>query len=61
MSPDGPSVDVFDLAEESSSENTTPDMDPNILYVKLKEAQCTNAVTVGELTKLKAKVCEKEK
>ncbi|ESO88045.1 hypothetical protein LOTGIDRAFT_126878, partial [Lottia gigantea] len=50
-----PTVEVFDLPE-SSSEDTSPDMDPQALFVKLKEAQYKNAVAEAELAKLKAKI-----
>ena len=32
-------VEVFDLRDESSSESVTPDMDPHILFIKLKEVR----------------------
>jgi len=34
---DNPIVEVFELAEDSSSESVTPDMDPQVLFIKLKE------------------------
>ena len=30
-------VEVFDLQDESSSESVTPEMDPHVLFIKLKE------------------------
>lgn len=46
--------------DESSSETTTPELDAQVLFVKLKEAQYKNAVSEAELAKLKAKMilCE---
>ena len=48
-------AEVFDLPE-SSSEGVTPDMDPEVLFIKLKEAQYRNAVSEAELAKVKARV-----
>ncbi|XP_060604965.1 neurabin-1-like isoform X4 [Ruditapes philippinarum] len=50
-----PVVEVFDL-QESSPDDISPDMESQALFVKLKEAQCKNAVLEAEITKLKAKL-----
>ena len=49
-------IEVFDLPDESSSEGVTPEMDPQVLFIKLKEAQYRNAVSEAELAKVKARV-----
>ncbi|XP_074649751.1 uncharacterized protein LOC141904968 isoform X4 [Tubulanus polymorphus] len=51
----GNNIEVFDL-EESSSESITPDMDAQVLFIKLKEAQYKNAVAEAEVAKLKARL-----
>ncbi|KAL4217525.1 protein phosphatase 1 regulatory [Mactra antiquata] len=50
-----PVVEVFDL-QESSPDDISPDMEAQALFVKLKEAQCKNAVLEAEITKLKARL-----
>ena len=39
-------IETFDLAEDSSSDSITPDMDSQVLFIKLKEVgyKCTNAL-----------------
>lgn len=32
-----PTIEVFDLPEDSSSDGVTPEMDPQVLFIKLKE------------------------
>ncbi len=41
---------------ESSSEAVTPDTEPHMLFIKLKEAHYRNAVSDAELAKVKARV-----
>ncbi|XP_013422098.1 neurabin-1 isoform X13 [Lingula anatina] len=48
-------IEVLDLPG-SSSEDVSPEMDPQILFARLKEAQYKNAVAEAELAKLKAKM-----
>ena len=61
-SPHSAPVEVFDLPESSSEGGVTPDMaitpdmDPQVLFIKLKEAQYRNAVSEAELAKVKARV-----
>ncbi|XP_052237381.1 neurabin-1-like isoform X14 [Dreissena polymorpha] len=47
-------VDVFDL--QDSSPDSGPEMEPQALFVKLKEAQLRNSVLEAELTKLKGRL-----
>lgn len=54
-----PVVEVFDLPE-SSSEDVSPDMESQAMFVKLKEAQYKNAVNEAEIAKLKAKLIQLE-
>ena len=61
LSPELPpaNIEVFEL-DESSSESVTPDMEPQILFIKLKEAQYKNTVAEAEVAKLKAKMIRLE-
>ncbi|XP_071148023.1 neurabin-1-like isoform X4 [Mytilus edulis] len=54
-----PVVEVFDLPE-SSSEDVSPDMESQAMFIKLKEAQYKNAVNEAEIAKLKAKLIQME-
>ncbi|XP_064647076.1 uncharacterized protein LOC135499942 isoform X3 [Lineus longissimus] len=54
-----PHIETFEL-EESSSESVTPDMDPQVLFIKLKESQYKNAVAEAEVAKLKARMINLE-
>ncbi|XP_067687835.1 neurabin-1-like isoform X3 [Haliotis asinina] len=50
-----PTVEVFELPD-SSSDSISPDMEPEALFIKLKESQYKNAVADAELAKLRAKL-----
>ncbi|XP_046544563.1 neurabin-1-like isoform X1 [Haliotis rubra] len=50
-----PTVEVFELPD-SSSDSISPDMEPEALFIKLKESQYKNAVADAELAKLRAKM-----
>ncbi|XP_052079694.1 uncharacterized protein LOC127717874 isoform X3 [Mytilus californianus] len=54
-----PVIEVFDLPE-SSSEDVSPDMESQAMFVKLKEAQYKNAVNEAEIAKLKGKLIQLE-
>lgn len=57
---DGPTVEVFDLANDSS-DSVSPDMDIETLRVKLREAQYKNAIAEAELRKVKEKLMALER
>ncbi|XP_067122648.1 neurabin-1-like isoform X2 [Centruroides vittatus] len=57
---DGPTVEVFDLANDSS-DSVSPDMDVETLRIKLREAQYKNAIAEAELRKVKEKLMALER